>query len=157
MTDDSGERRVGAEPEEPELDWMRELAVHYEQLRRAYPSDNLCIVFDIDGTILDIRHLVVNALLSYDREHRTDYFQGLRPEDISVHESRIERFLAGMVLSTQVRQDVLEWYAERLWSSEAILSGAIRIPASCRSFAGSSCSPPPASPSTPGAPTSFGS
>jgi hypothetical protein len=125
MTADSAEARVvGAEPEDTELDWMRELAVHYEQLRRAYPTDDLCIVFDIDGTILDIRHLVVNALLSYDREHQTDYFQGLRPEDISVHESRIERFLAGMVLPANVRQDVLDWYAERLWSSEAILSGS---------------------------------
>ena len=104
-------RGMSREPDEIEVDWMRELAVHYEQLRRAYPTDNLCIVFDIDGTILDMRHLVVNALLSYDREHQTELFQGLRPEDISVHESRIDRFLSSMAITDAVKQDVLDWYA----------------------------------------------
>jgi hypothetical protein len=107
-----------------EVDWMRELAVHYEQLRRAYPSEELCIVFDIDGTILDMRHLVVNTLLSYDREHGTSLFQGLRPEDISEHESRIDNFLAGLVMPPSQKQDILDWYADRFWSSEAILSGS---------------------------------
>jgi len=111
-----------------EIDWMRELAVHYEQLRRAYPTDRLCIVFDIDGTILDMRHLVVQTLLSYDREHRTDYFRGLRAEDISVHESRIDQFLAGRALSARVRTDILDWYAERLWSEEAVLAGSRPYP-----------------------------
>jgi hypothetical protein len=78
-----GERQDLASPGN-DVDWMRELAVHYEQLRRAYPEDRLCVVFDIDGTILDMRHLVVNALLSYDREHGTSYFRGLSPQDISV-------------------------------------------------------------------------
>jgi hypothetical protein len=113
-------------PAEPgdEIDWMRELAVHYEQLRRAYPADELTIVFDIDGTILDLRHLVVHALLSYDREHGTQHFRGLRAEDISVHESRIDQFLAGRALPAPVKEDVHEWYAERLWSAEAILAGS---------------------------------
>jgi hypothetical protein len=115
---------VTPESDEIEVDWMRELAIHYEQLRRAYPTDDLCIVFDIDGTILDMRHLVVNALLSYDREHETNLFRGLRPEDISVHESRIDRFLASMVLPASVKDSVLDWYAERLWSSDAILTGS---------------------------------
>jgi hypothetical protein len=110
--------------EATEVDWMRELAIHYEQLRRAFPGDDLCIVFDIDGTILDMRHLVVNALLSYDREHGTNYFQGLRPDDISVHESRIDRFLAGLVLPPAEKQRILDWYADRFWSSEALLSGS---------------------------------
>jgi hypothetical protein len=107
-----------------EVDWMRELAVHYEQLRRAYPEDELCVVFDIDGTILDIRHLVVRALLSYDRNHGTEHFRGLRAEDISVHESRIDQFLARQALPNSVKDDILAWYAQHLWSDEALIAGS---------------------------------
>ncbi|MFN2489327.1 MAG: hypothetical protein ABR529_06270 [Actinomycetota bacterium] len=117
-------KEAGPDRLEEETDWMRELAVHYEQLRRAYPGDDLCIVFDIDGTILDLRHLVVHALLSYDREHGTDYFRGLGVEDIGVHESRIDQFLAGLTLPAPVREDILTWYAKSLWSPEAILAGS---------------------------------
>jgi phosphoglycolate phosphatase-like HAD superfamily hydrolase len=120
---EQNERRDQASPGH-DVDWMRELAIHYEQLRRAYPEDRLCVVFDIDGTILDMRHLVVNALLSYDREHGTSYFRGLSPQDISVHESRIDRFLAGMALPTPVKEEVAHWYAGRFWSAEAILTGS---------------------------------
>jgi hypothetical protein len=67
----------------PSSDWMWELSVHYERMRRAYPDRELCIVFDIDGTILDLRFLVVHALLAYDRAHGTEYFQGLGAEDVT--------------------------------------------------------------------------
>jgi FMN phosphatase YigB (HAD superfamily) len=63
---------------------MWELAVHYQRMRRAYPDRELCIVFDIDGTILDVRYLVAHALLAYDREHATGHFHGLRAEDVTV-------------------------------------------------------------------------
>jgi hypothetical protein len=37
---------------------MRRLAAHYGRFRSEYPEDQLLIVFDIDGTILDMRHMV---------------------------------------------------------------------------------------------------
>jgi phosphoglycolate phosphatase-like HAD superfamily hydrolase len=101
---------------------MWELAVHYERMRRAYPDQELCIVFDIDGTILDLRYLVVHALLAYDQAHDTEYFQGLHAEDVRVHEDRIDEFLADLALPAPVRADVSGWYAEHLWSPEAILA-----------------------------------
>jgi beta-phosphoglucomutase-like phosphatase (HAD superfamily) len=101
---------------------MWELAVHYERMRRAYPDHELCIVFDIDGTILDARYLVAHALLAYDREHTTSYFHGLRFEDVTVHEHRIDSFLEGLALPAPVRADVLAWYARHLWSPEAVLA-----------------------------------
>jgi phosphoglycolate phosphatase-like HAD superfamily hydrolase len=101
---------------------MWELAVHYERMRRAYPDDELCVVFDIDGTILDVRYLVAHALVAYDRAHDTEYFQGLHAEDVTVHEDRIDEFLADLALPALVRADVLAWYAEHLWSPEAILA-----------------------------------
>jgi hypothetical protein len=101
---------------------MWELAAHYERMRRAYPDQELCIVFDIDGTILDMRYLVVHALLAYDREHGTDHFHGLHAEDVTVHEDRIDEFLEDLALPTAARANVLTWYAEHLWSPEAILA-----------------------------------
>ena len=103
---------------------MRELAVHYQQLRRAYPTDELCVVFDIDGTILDMRHLVVQTLLSYDRKHGSEYFRGLRPEEISVHESRIEPFLERLALPAAARDHILAWYTQHLWSHDVVLAGS---------------------------------
>jgi hypothetical protein len=101
---------------------MWELAVHYERMRRAYPDHELCIVFDIDGTILDARYLVAHALLAYDQQHATGYFHGLRSEDVTVHENRIDRFLEDLALPAPVRADVLAWYAKHLWSPEAVLA-----------------------------------
>ncbi len=118
-----GDRSPGDGPvERPGTDWMWELAAHYERMRRAYPDHELCIVFDIDGTILDLRYLVVYALLAYDRAHDTEYFQGLRATDVHVHENRIDEFLEDLALPAAVRADVLAWYAEHLWSPEAILA-----------------------------------
>ena len=47
--------------------WMKKLAQHYEKMRSIYPSDRLIVLFDIDGTILDMRHMVLSVLYSYDR------------------------------------------------------------------------------------------
>lgn len=103
-------------------DWMRELAEHYEVVRRTYPDDDLCLVLDIDGTILDTRHLVVHVLLAYDREHGTAHFHGLRPEDVTVHENQVEALLENMALPAKTRQAVLHFYLERWRSPEAALA-----------------------------------
>ena len=108
----------------PPGDWMWELATHYEQMRRAYPDDTLCVVFDIDGTILDMRHMVVRALLEFDRAHGTDYFRGLREDDVDVHENRIDDFLTARHLPERVRNEVAAWFAARLWTPEIVLAGS---------------------------------
>jgi hypothetical protein len=95
-------------------DWMHELAHHFERMRASYPGDELCIVFDIDGTIVDTRHLVVDVLLSYDRAHGTDHFQGLCADDITVPERLVDDVLAGLMLPEEVRDDVRAWYLEQL-------------------------------------------
>jgi len=103
-------------------DWMRRLADHYARFRRAYPEDRLLIVFDIDGTILDLRHMVRYVLLDYDREHATDLFHGLSVDEVDVHENRVEEFLAGRALPAETREHVLAWYLERRWQPESVLA-----------------------------------
>ncbi len=54
--------------------WMKKLARHYEKTRKKYPDDELIILFDIDGTILDMRHMVVHVLKAYDAAHETPLY-----------------------------------------------------------------------------------
>ncbi len=103
-------------------DWMRALADQYEQARCRYPDDRLLIVFDIDGTILDMRHMVHYVLLSFDRTHRSSFFKGLRIDDIKVHENHVDQFLDTFPLPGSARRDILDWYQENRWNSDAILA-----------------------------------
>ncbi len=100
--------------------WMRELARHYERMRQRHPSDRLMIVFDIDGTILDMRYMIAHVLKEYDRAHGTHHFDGLQPEAIHVHENQVHLLLEEMGLPPEVRQDVLRWYRKRRWTPVAI-------------------------------------
>jgi hypothetical protein len=101
-------------------DWMRALAAHFERMRSAYPDDELVLVFDIDGTIIDTRHLVVHVLLSYDRYHGTDHFRGITPEDVVEHEARVDEILEAFALPSPVRRDVRAWYLSHARDPEAI-------------------------------------
>jgi len=103
-------------------DWMRALADHYAESRRRHPLDDLMIVFDVDGTILDMRHMVRHVLREYDRTRGTDHFHGLCAEDVDVHENRIEGLLERFELTNRERSDVFRWYLEQRWTSDAILA-----------------------------------
>lgn len=101
--------------------WMKRLAQHYDQIRKRYPEDELLILFDIDGTILDMRCMVHHVLKAFDEAHDTDFFKSLVVDDISVHENQVDHLLEGMNLPRAQRERVHRWYVERRWSSEAIL------------------------------------
>ncbi|MHC4103066.1 MAG: HAD family hydrolase, partial [Planctomycetota bacterium] len=103
-------------------DWMQALAGQYRQTRRRYPDDELLIVFDIDGTILDMRHLVHRVLLDYDRRHGTRFFYGLQIEDIDVHENQAESLLHRLGIPQDSVHVIHEWYLRHAWSAEAILA-----------------------------------
>lgn len=103
------------------MHWMRSLADHYAQMRRAHPNQPLLVAFDIDGTILDMRHMVCQVLLAYDRTHGTTYFVGLRPDDVDVHENQVDRWLEGRSLPRPVRRHILDWYLEKRWEPAAVL------------------------------------
>jgi hypothetical protein len=103
---------------------MRHLSEHYERSRRQHPDDELCIVFDIDGTILDLRHFVVHVLLAYDRSNNTDHFRGLVADDITHHEDDIDQLLESLVVPPAVRRDIAKYYRAHLWDREAMLAAS---------------------------------
>jgi hypothetical protein len=102
-------------------EWMISLAEHYEETKYRYPEDNLMILFDIDGTILDMRSLMLYALQSYDVHHESRYFQGLRIDDITVHETEVREILSELAVPEAHSESVVQWYRERFWSSEALI------------------------------------
>ena len=102
--------------------WMRSLADHYERTRAMYPNDELIALFDVDGTIVDLRPMMLRLLHRYDHERGTCYFRGLRLDDFDVTENQIEWLLDGMPhLSDEVRADAAKWYRERYWDREVML------------------------------------
>ena len=101
--------------------WMRELASYYERMRHAYPEEKLIILFDIDGTILDMRHMMLHVLQAYDFKNGTNYFHHLKVADITVHENHVDRLLEDLHISSQEQEKIMSWYVEQRWSHIAIL------------------------------------
>ena len=89
-------------------DWMSSLASHYEAFRNRYPGEKLMIVFDIDGTILDMRHTILHALKCFDRNHGTRYFQGIRIPDIDFHEDHLPNLLERLGIPVEDRHFIEE-------------------------------------------------
>ena len=103
-------------------DWMETLARQYADARNRYPDDRLLIVFDIDGTILDLRHMVRHVLLEYDRTCATSHFRGLCIEQIDVHEDAVDEFLARFPIEAAEQARIVDFYRQRCWQGEAILA-----------------------------------
>ncbi len=122
MPDTSGLADLDFEWPAAATDWMGALASHYDRIRRRYPQDRLIAVFDIDGTILDLRHMVRWVLLSYDRAHGTEHFHGLEVEAISVSENQVDRLLRDWPLPEEERERVMQYYLENAWKDDSILA-----------------------------------
>ncbi len=103
-------------------DWMQALAEQYRSARQRCPDDDLVLVFDIDDTILDMRHMVRHVLLEYDRVHATRFFYGLAVEDLERHDNRIEKLLEGFDVPSAAGGSILEWCRSRSWSHQAVLA-----------------------------------
>lgn len=101
-------------------DWMTALGAHYRQSRMRFPHDRLLVVFDIDGTILDMRYLVHYVLQWFDRVHDTHWFDHLTVADIDSHENVIQSLLVKLAVPAETRETILAWYHDHYWTSEAI-------------------------------------
>lgn len=120
--------------------WMAELTYHYEKTRRRYPQDRLMILFDIDGTILDMRYMVFHVLKAFDKKHDTHFFRKLNVSDITVHENQVDSFLAELRIPSEEQREIMKWYNQHRWSSEYILQSTIHFLESLRLFDGSNSS-----------------
>ena len=99
---------------------MQVLALHYDRMRRRYPDDKLLILFDIDGTIIDMRHLIRHVLRRSDAAHGTNHFKTLEIGDITVHENHIKQFLAVLDVPQNERAKSMDSWLSESWSSDSL-------------------------------------
>ncbi|MCL1588078.1 MAG: hypothetical protein M3092_06635 [Actinomycetia bacterium] len=104
------------------MSWMKTLAGAYKQACDRYPGEKLMLVSDIDGTILDMRYLVVSVLQGYDKAHGTSFFTRLKLTDIHVHENDVGQLLEGLDIPQSDRDAVIAWYLDRRWRDDVILN-----------------------------------
>jgi hypothetical protein len=102
--------------------WMHRLVEHYRAMRARHPDDELVVVFDIDGTIIDTRHLIRHALHLFDRSRGTDHFRSLALDDVDVHETEIASLLSRFDLSERENNEVVEFYLRHPWSHDTLLA-----------------------------------
>jgi len=100
--------------------WMKQLSHHYHNIRCLHPDDKLIILFDIDGTILDMRAMMLHVLKSFDRHNQTDHFTSLTLDAITVHENQIDVLLDCLCVPRASWDDIIGWYADNLWSNDTI-------------------------------------
>ena len=100
--------------------WMKRLARQHRMMRRRYPKEQLIVVFDIDDTILDLRHMILNVLTSFDRSHDTNHFRGLLLQDIVVGETEIQRMMTETRIPERDKRKITQWFTEHAWSSPVI-------------------------------------
>ena len=100
---------------------MKALAAQHQHACKKYPNKHLLILFDIDGSILDMRHMILKVLQAYDHKHETNYFKGLEQSKISVHENQIDKLLTELKVPKKVQKDILDWYRAERWTADAIV------------------------------------
>jgi hypothetical protein len=103
--------------------WMKRLAEQHRQMRQIHPKDNVMVVFDIDDTVLDLRHMIRHVLHSYDRRHGTRHFQELNHNDIWVSEFAIRRIIDKISAPHHEKSHIVDWFKSHAWSSAVIRDG----------------------------------
>ncbi len=99
---------------------MQALSRHYEDACRRHPEKRLMLLSDIDGTILDMRHMILMVLQAYDRVHGTRYFERLQLTEIHVHEYQVDRLLSELNVPAEETSKIQAWYLKMRWAPQAI-------------------------------------
>ena len=100
--------------------WMKALSTQYRDACDQFPNDQHMIIFDIDGSILDMRYMILRLLQAYDQEHASNYFEGLDVSQITVHENQVVELLEQLKIVKKARKKILDWFGQKRWTSEAI-------------------------------------
>ena len=80
------------------------------------------ILFDIDGTILDMRYMVLFVLKAFDKKHQTTFFQKLQLSDITVHENQVDQLLKDSQIPPEMQTEIIDWYHQHRWSPEYVIN-----------------------------------
>ncbi len=102
------------------INWMKTLSEQYKRACDELADKQLMILFDIDGSILDMRHMILAVLQDYDHDHTSNYFEGLGLSQITVHENQVDDLLEELKIPKRVRKNILNWYKEQRWTAAAI-------------------------------------
>jgi len=78
------------------------------------------IVFDIDGTILDMRYPILRILREWDHAHDTRWFDALGLDDVNVHEDQTETLLARLGVPEAEQPAIKAWFDARRWEPQAL-------------------------------------
>jgi len=85
-----------------------------------YANRNLLIAFDIDGTILDMRFIILHVLKEFDRDHGTAYFKDIHISHIDFHEAHLKTLLERLSISYHDQRYILNYYENMFLSSLTI-------------------------------------
>lgn len=108
--------------------WMKELGLYHRIMRHAHPDDPLLVIFDIDDTILDLRHAVVHVLASFDRHHGTRFFLGFTVDEVCGDDSDLQRLVEQLSVPKSQKNCISDWCRSYLWSPLAIIEGHVAFP-----------------------------
>jgi hypothetical protein len=100
--------------------WMKKLAEKHRTMKETYPDDDLIVVFDIDDTILDLRHMTLHVLRSFDRRPGTGHFQNLALSEIAVTETGVHGMMKELRIPWREGQRVANWFKEHSWSPSVV-------------------------------------
>jgi hypothetical protein len=103
------------------MSWMKLLSNHYERARRRHRGEKLLVLFDIDGTILDMRHVILYVLRQIDKKNGSDRFARLKVSDIRIHEDDMDLFLDRLAIKGAEKECILSSFWTDLWSSTAVV------------------------------------
>jgi hypothetical protein len=100
--------------------WMRKLGEHHERMRKRYGEEDLMVIFDIDDTILDLRHMVIHVLRSFDRHHDTTFFARVGVDQIEASEAEMGKIIRQLSIPARDGRRIASWFEEHSWSSKVI-------------------------------------
>ncbi|MEZ5980447.1 MAG: hypothetical protein R3F34_19850 [Planctomycetota bacterium] len=89
--------------------------------RASRPGEQLAVMIDVDGSLLDLRPGLVELLAEWDARQGTRHFAGLAPEQVVPGEAGLRRLFDARGLDYTAREELLVECERFAWSPEAVI------------------------------------